>query len=295
MSDSRVWRYVFGGLGDRHDLIAVDLPGCGNSDHPSPAGVGPDGYGPVSLARSVLLAVRERIAARNAPPRLTLVGHSLGGTVILRMFADATLRREFADVLERVDGMVLFAPVDVFVDTNLPAFRAVAEATDLKIAIAGPLGVVHERVSAATLTGVCDASRAVREEADRTIEVLLDRPRRHAAQAMLRHAVPLTAAGGLDVQAATKISAGYAHVRPPCLIVWGERDELFPASMGYKLAAQCPDARLQIIGKGTHCLPVEQPAVCTHVIREFIGSGFANGPKVRWTDGLSSAAAPAEP
>jgi pimeloyl-ACP methyl ester carboxylesterase len=285
-----VWRYLFGGLGDRHDLMAVDLPGCGNSDHPTPADAGPDGYGPASLAKSVLLVLRERIAARKTPPRLTLVGHSLGGTVILRMFADPALRQEFADVLERVEGMVLFAPVDVFVDTNQPAFRAVVETSDLMIAIAGPLGVVRERVSAATLTGVCDASRAIREEADRVVEVLLDRPRRHAAQAMLRQAVPIDDAGRLDVQRAAKVSAGYTHVRPPCLIVWGESDDVLPQSMGYKLASDLPNARLRIMTKGMHCLPTERPTACVGLVQDFVstqGGGGGGGPRVATVDGIS--------
>ena len=79
-------------------------PGCGDSDHPDPAGLGADAYGPSAMARQVLSAVRQRLAARPAPPRVTLVGHSLGGSTVLRRSADPAVRREFADVLSRVDG-----------------------------------------------------------------------------------------------------------------------------------------------------------------------------------------------
>ncbi len=37
------WRHVVGALGNDHDLILIDLLGCGMSDCPSPASVGPRG------------------------------------------------------------------------------------------------------------------------------------------------------------------------------------------------------------------------------------------------------------
>ena len=130
------------------------------------------------------------------------------------------------------------------------------------MAVADVTGLLRGKVATATRDGACHHSRGTCEEADRTFRVLKDRPRRRAAQAMIRQAVPVRG-GRPDWVRIEEIVAGYANVDVPCLIVWGERDELFPASMGYKLAAQCPDGRLQLVGKGTHCLPVEQPALCT--------------------------------
>jgi pimeloyl-ACP methyl ester carboxylesterase len=285
MSDSRVWRFMSAGLAERHDVVAIDLPGCGQSDRPDPAEVGAAAYGPSALARSILLALRHRLAGRSTPVRLTLIGHSLGGTIILRMFADNSVRREFSDVLGQVDSLVLFTPADVFVDPNQPTFRAVAELTDLAIAVAGPLGLIRKTVAESSRF-VAD-SPVTREEVDRTTEILSDRSRRRAAQAMLRQSAPFDAIGRLDVQRATQISAGYIHVAPPCLIAWGDADDVLPQSMGYKLACEIPDSRLRIVVGGTHCMPVERPGTCVKLVEDFLATRAGSRPWIATVDGAT--------
>lgn len=295
LSDSRMWRFVRGDLGRDFDLMAVDLTGCGESDRPDPADRGPDGYAPPALARDVLLAVRGRLAERDAADaaagrpkvRLTLGGHSLGGMVILRMWADDAVRAEYADVLGRVDGLVLFTPADVMIDPALPTFHAVATATDSKVVVADALGVLREKVAAGIRDSVSEERLAVREEADRLVEVLRDPPRRRAAIAMLRRALPLTGPAGdrLDWDRAEAIEAGYARVDVPCLIVWGGRDETFPVSMGYKLAAELPGGRLRIVTAGRHCLPTERPAACIRLVRQFVEEGgMKDAPRISRVD-----------
>ena len=288
VSDSRVWRYLRGALGREYDLMAVDLVGCGDSDRPTPAARGPDCYAPDAMARSVLEAVRQRLAARDAEARgdtsarLTLIGHSLGGTVILRMLADGQIAHEYADVLARVDGAVLFTPADVAVDPNQPAFRAVATVTDLEVAIARLTGILPHRVAVATRDGVTEPRLGVREEADRTIAILSDHARRRAAVAMLKQAVPLSGPNHdrLDWDRIDTLAADYACVRVPCLIVWGGRDEVLPVSMGYKLAEEIPGARLRIVTAGMHCLPVERPRECAALVLNFLaGDGKLIGPE----------------
>jgi hypothetical protein len=39
--------------------------------------------------------------------------------------------------------------------------------------------------------------------------------------------------------------------------------------MGYKLAAQLPDARLVVLPRSTHLLPSERPTQCSALIRGF--------------------------
>jgi pimeloyl-ACP methyl ester carboxylesterase len=278
VSDSKVWRYLRGPLGREHDLMTIDLLGCGDSDRPAPAERGADCYAPEAMARTVLEAVRQRLAAHDAavrggtPARLTLVGHSLGGSVILRMLANNDIAHEYADVLARVDGAVLFTPADVAVDPNQPAFRAVATVTDAEVAVARLTGILSERVAVATRDGVTEPRLAVREEADRTIQILSDPSRRRAAVAMLKQAVPLCGAGHdrLDWGRIDALAADYAHVNVPCLIVWGGRDEVLPVSMGYKLAEEIPGARLRIVTAGMHCLPVERPRECAALLLDFL-------------------------
>ena len=58
LSDSEVWRFVRPRLAGEYDLIAVDLPGCGESDAPRPKKRGRDCYAQDAMAREVLTALR---------------------------------------------------------------------------------------------------------------------------------------------------------------------------------------------------------------------------------------------
>ena len=271
LSDSRMWRYVRGDLGKDHTLWAVDLMGCGQSDAPNPADLPADGYAPASLARGVLSALRHRLAATPPGTKLTLAGHSLGGMVVLRMYADATLRQEFADVLDRVDGAVLFTPVDVDLTPTHQTFTEVAYAGDWKIFLADLTGALKERCAAATLAGVGEEQLATREEAQRVWEVLRDRRKRRAAQAMILQAVPHRD-GRPDRQEIARIVAGYAGVSVPCVIVWGEWDDVCPLSMGYKLACELPHACLRIVPRSMHSVPAEHPRLAAQLIRDMAAS-----------------------
>jgi pimeloyl-ACP methyl ester carboxylesterase len=83
-----------------------------------------------------------------------------------------------------------------------------------------------------------------------------------------------------DWEAIEVLEADYANVRVPALILWGARDETLPASMGYKLRAQLPDARLRIVEESMHSLPTERPALCAEYIRSFVESAGDGWPAV---------------
>ena len=57
--------------------------------------------------------------------------------------------------------------------------------------------------------------------------------------------------------------------------------------MGYKLCHQIPDARLQVVSKSMHSLPVERPRVCSQQIRWFLkqnGQQWSKAPRVSTLD-----------
>src|SRR5687768_3056642 len=118
LSDSAVWRFMRADVADGYDLMAVDLPGSGRSDRPDPSTLGRGAYGPPMLARYVLAALRERLAARGEDDgaSVTIVAHSLGDRKSTRLFADPSIRADYADVLDRVDGLVPFTPADVAIE-----------------------------------------------------------------------------------------------------------------------------------------------------------------------------------
>ena len=77
-----------------------------------------------------------------------------------------------------------------------------------------------------------------------------------------------------------ELVADYDNVRVPCLIVWGARDETLPASMGYKLQAQLPDAWLWVVGESKHWLPLERPTFTANTIRAFVVTEGENWARV---------------
>lgn len=282
LSDSSAWRFVRGGLAADYHLLAIDLPGCGASDAPLPADLPADAYGLDSLARAVLLTLRQSLAARGdaGPARLTLAGHSLGGALVLRALGSAALREEFADVVSRVDSTVLFNPADVPPVSNQRMFDELKDIGDGQVALADAIGLLRERTAAATRAAAGDPRRALRQEAERTADILRDPRRRRAMQAMIAQGLPVVD-GRPDWDQIELLERDYANVAVPCLIVWGRRDSTFPAELGYKLLTELPDARLRLVRGGQHSLPIDEPALCASLIREMVETGMKGAPRVQ--------------
>ncbi|MHC4973999.1 MAG: alpha/beta fold hydrolase [Planctomycetota bacterium] len=277
LSDSRTWRFVAGDVGQHHDLLAIDLMGCGRSDKPDPGALGPDGYSPTALARQVLRVIQER----SKHERIAVVGHSLGGMVALRILGDLGLRAEFPEVLSRIERAVLISSVDFAVERAHPTFREIAKLSWVKVAVGDGLGVLRERVARSAYNGTSEPDRMPQEEVDRTVEILRDPAALRAAKGMIRQAVPFTPEERPDWWRIERLVADYRNVDVDCLILWGARDETFPASMGYKLRAQLPRARLRILPRRMHHLTVEAPHACAAHIRRFIAGTVAESPLIR--------------
>jgi pimeloyl-ACP methyl ester carboxylesterase len=289
LSDHRTWRYVATALAREHDVIVVDLPGCGGSDRPDPDDL-PDGaYSPTAMARNVLVALRERLAARRGPTRVTLVAHSLGTAVVLRLLAAEEFRGEFADVLAFVDRAVLLSPMTFAVEKKDPLFEKIALLTGAEETVAELTGILRDSVSDSILTGVDDPATAPREEADRVFDILSHRDTRRAAQAMIRSAIPFKPDGRCDWDAIERLEGDYANVRVPCLLVCGGRDETLPQAMSFRLRQLLPNAWLRVIPHAMHTLPTEKPAECVDFVRRFDASGGRGW--VAFDDGRAAPAA----
>ena len=274
-SDSRVWRFVAGDLGTDHRLLTVDLPGCGRSDKPAPESLGPAGYAPTALTRTVLLALRAYLRDRPDITRLTLVGHSLGGAIALICFADESLRQEFADVVDRVDALVLLAPADLTADYDAAeaegagserepdenVFDALARLSGTDVFLADVTGRLHEGMAQAARRGVADPTRALREEADRGVQILRDGPRRRALQAMIVQAAQQ------DPPSLAALRRGYANVTVPVLVVSGDGDDVVPPNLTRSLADALPNARYELLDHAKHSLPTERPRDVSRLIR----------------------------
>jgi pimeloyl-ACP methyl ester carboxylesterase len=268
-ADHGMWRYLGGDLAADHDLLLVDLPGCGDSDCPDPDRVPPEVYTVRDCARRTLQALRSYLGDGPPDRPLVLVAHSLGGAVVLRMFADDALRQEYDDVLSRVQHLVLLAPLDVAVEKVHPLLIEVSRVSGVRVWTALQLGVLRDRVASGVALAAAKPERALREEADAKMAILTNWERRRAMQAMLSRAVPYKG-DRPDWDRIDAIVASYVKVQVPTLIVWGVRDEVLPVSMGYKLAAELPNAQLVAVPRGMHSLVIEEPRAVAWVIRQYL-------------------------
>ncbi len=263
-ADHETWRFVAGALGRDYPLVLVDLPGCGQSDRPAAS---PGAYAPDALTERVLQALAAHLADRERA-RITLVGHSLGGAVAMRMMGNADLRSRYRTVTQRVDRMVLLAPLDVEFPNPPPVIIEMATVGGVEIALADALGILKERVAAGVREAVCAGNRALREDADRMCATLRHQSSRRSMQEILQEARPLNG-DELDWPAVKRIVSDYGNIAVPCLILWGEYDDTLPVAMGHKLAGQIPTAELQIVEDCKHSIQLEYPVLCANEIRRF--------------------------
>ena len=276
LSDGMTWRFVAGELGKREELWLIDLPGCGDSDKPDPHTLGAGGYSPAALVERTLQAIEHCVKGRTSAPKITVVGHSLGGMVALRAFAHPELSVRYADVLRHIDNLVLFSPCDVVVNQEVPQFVQVAELKCWQVGLGTALGILPNATAAVCRDGYVNLSLASREEAERFSRCFTERSRLRAAQAMIRDAVPWDfAKRAPDWQGIEEQEAWYSRVNVPVLIVWGRRDQTLSEAMGYKLACQLPMARLKLVANAMHSTHLEFPAQSAAIIREFSATGAA--------------------
>ena len=271
MSDHTTWQYIAGYLGEFYDLLLVDLPGCGESDKPDPDDLGPDAYNPTWLADTVMTALGHYLRGQDDDIQFTLVGHSLGGTVALRMLAEPELVAKHGEVYERLDSAVLLAPVDVTgIGKMDPTFQTIATLSDFETFLGRAFGILASQTSAAVYFGTSDPETMPREEWLRLYESISNGDTRTAAQWMLRN----TLAWDDDLHPiwdGNQVHENhYRDIDVPCLIIWGKRDETMEAFMGYKLHSYIPDSWLLTLPRSKHTLPSERPRVVAEYILRFL-------------------------
>ncbi len=132
-----------------------------------------------------------------------------------------------------------------------------------------------------------------RVEAERMVEVLRDGPRRRAAQAMIRQAVPYIHDEYPDWDRIDLLVADYANVDRPCLILHGARDETFGVAVAYKLHGQLPNSWLHVLANAKHALPSEAPTRCAREIRAFLAEGGEDRPRMVGESYVRAAPSPA--
>jgi pimeloyl-ACP methyl ester carboxylesterase len=240
---SFTWRYWAPALAARGRLLLVDMKGFGAAPKPD------DGaYGPVDLAALVADLIRVLDLTR-----VTLIGHSLGGSVALLTSFSLP-----ADDRDRIARLVLIgAPA---YRQRLPPFAHLAR---LPRASAALLRLVGERRVVRLVI------RSIVFDRDSATEAMVDA---YAAPLSTRDGVRAALDAGRMIvpDEIDELSRRFADLDLPVLLLWGDNDRVVPLSIGERLAAELPNARLVVLERCGHLPPEERPEDSLALVTSFL-------------------------
>ena len=231
--DRNSWLFLQEPLAARHRVYALDLPGHGTSAKDV-------GDGSVDLLADAVLGVLDAVGS----DRAHLVGHSLGGAVVLAAAARSP---------GRIASLTLFAPAGFGPSISAGYVRGFAAAQtrrELK-PLVGQLfadeqlvtrQVVDDLLAYKWLDGVDEALAALAETLLDGDEQRIDSA---AAVRALGEVVPVT-------------------------VVWGSADRIIPAEQASSVAAVAPGAAVRVIDGAGHMPHMERPAEAQAAVEETI-------------------------
>lgn len=237
------WRFVAPRLAATNRVIGLDLRGFGRSDKP---------FDRAYSAADQANVVKAYIRAANLT-RITLVGHSYGGMVALRLVLDRRLEPH------RIARLVVM---------DAPAFpQAFSPGVDfLRQPVLPYLALM-----------------LVPPEVTATVALMMESVgfERYTSRDISIYADPLSAPGGPHALVETALQiipadlhaviARYPGITKPVLALWCRQDQVVPLSTGLRLQRAIPGARLAVM-EGCDHMPAEQnPAAVVAEIRRFVG------------------------
>lgn len=266
------WDAVIPQLAERFRVVALDLPGHGESEKPR---------GDYSLGAyaTVLRDLLEALGYRRA----TVVGHSLGGGIAMQ-FA-----YQFPDRCER---LILVASGGLGREVSLLLRAATLPGSKWVLPV-----IANRRVRDALLEigrylswSPVRPSPALREFG-RAYSSLADAGARGAFVDSLRSVIDLQ---GQRVSAMNRI---HLAAYKPTLILWGARDPFIPVSHAVEASRRIPNSRLEIFERSSHFPQAEEPQRFAKVLTDFImttapGPDFAKLDRARLRAGAEGAMKP---
>lgn len=233
-------------LKDRYRVMAVDLPGYGESP-PLPQRTTIPDYADLLAA-----LVRE---LGNKPA--VLIGHSMGGMISLTM----TLRHP-----ELVERMVLLCPtisgrLSVFINLFISPVTLIE-----RFSIANSIVATFER----HMLGITDrlmrpASFAERTSITEQDYVHLRADARRPGQGRVR-------AECYWAMRENDLRGSLSQIHVPTLVLWGMEDNTVPLRDAGVVATEMPDADLRVIPNAGHWPQFETPELTRRYVRGFLGA-----------------------
>jgi pimeloyl-ACP methyl ester carboxylesterase len=233
-SDKVTWRHVCQGLTDVFSFYAIDLPGSGESPAPRHFHYTLERFADVLTEFIIMKDLK----------KLTLVGTSLGATVVL-----LAILRNRDELAPRVRSLCLIDAVAYSQD--FPFFVEI-----LRTPVLGPLAfyspffvkILRMPVFGRPLTAISLPPQYARK---RVREALIKTARLINSEQLARYVQRLKT------------------IHLPTLVIWGRKDSVVPLRLGKRLARDLPNSRLIVIDHCGHAPHQECPAKVITALKEF--------------------------
>lgn len=256
--DASTWEPLAEVLADDARLIAVDLPGHGDSESP-PGDHSLGAY--ASTVRDLMLALEQDHA--------TVVGHSLGGGVALQF---AYQFPEMVDRIVLVDSGGLGPEVSPLLRAaSLPGADPVIAllSSDTVQDLAASVSRALTRLGLRAGTDLAEVWRGISKLADPG-----------ARRSFLRTVRATIGLGGQRVSASDKL---YLAGHVPTLLIWGAQDRVIPLSHATTAHDAIPGSHLKVLRDAGHFPHLDDPVtVAAHIGRFVDTTEPAALPREQW-------------
>jgi len=240
-ASSIVWRDIPDALSKYFHTITVDLIGFGGTEKPENAD-----YTIKGLSKFIVDFLIERIRIVDKEhKKISIVGHSLGGYIATQVAID---NKEMIEKLVLMDSSgLLEGPTQLLKD-----FRVAATEVN-------PI-TRYEKINRVLEDLYAGPSRLLPVVVDLFSYVIEKPGAKHAFEA------------AFDNSTTTRIDPkGFKEIEDiPCLIIWGEKDNLIPIEYYHKFKQQLPKAKYETIADAGHAPFVEKTALVYEKLRAFL-------------------------
>lgn len=232
-----MWQRTMAHLRRTYRVLALDLPGFGDSTPPAAFD-----YAPASYARLVAAFVQQ-VAPQALP--VTVVGHSMGGMIATQLTLD------FPEV---VGGLVLADPA---ISGNVGGGMGRLLRTRLGQRVLDRTG----ETSWMQQFGTRDWLFGPRLARDPAVQRSLRDMTRASAEAL---------SGSLRALMATDLSPRLTEIHVPTLIIVGAHDVTVPVREARLAAQQIPQAHLAVVPRASHMPMDQQPELFDRLIASYL-------------------------
>jgi pimeloyl-ACP methyl ester carboxylesterase len=240
-SSSLAWRDIPDALSQYFHTITIDLIGFGLTEKPGTADYTIKGF-----SNFIVDFLKERIwIEKTGHEKISLVGHSLGGYIAAQV---AIENKDMIEKLVLIDSSgLLEGPTQLLKDYRLAATEA------------NPV-TRYEKVKRVLEDLYAGPSRLLPVAVDLFEYTIEKQGAKHAFEA------------AFDNSTTTQIEQeGFKQLDDiPCLIIWGEKDNLIPIEYYYRFRQKLPKAKFETVADAGHAPFVEKTALVFEKLRTFL-------------------------